>query len=183
MASTSSAERGFATRAYVPEAPETFDAVFQRRRLAFERCLQSPEIQENLGARARANPFTIRLVVCPCCGYPTLYRRAAYNICQLCNWEDDGQDDPPYGQFDPDKVLGGPNSDYSLTEARGNFARYGWQYREPDSRSGAVKDACQDVIRAFESLLPDVDPEGFRSEFNAIAALFDRLREIKFGRS
>jgi hypothetical protein len=31
-------------------------------------------------------------VTCPCCGYPTLRSRDAYDICELCNWEDDGQD-------------------------------------------------------------------------------------------
>ena len=58
-------------------------------------------------------------VKCPCCGYPTLPERANYEICELCNWEDDGQDDE-----DADEVMGGPNSDYSLTEARENFRRY-----------------------------------------------------------
>lgn len=55
-------------------------------------------------------------VKCPCCGYPTLDERGAYDICVLCNWEDDGQDDP-YA----DEVWGGPNADYSLTEARNNY--------------------------------------------------------------
>lgn len=56
---------------------------------------------------------------CPCCGYPTLDERADYDICVLCNWEDDGQDD-----LDANLVKGGPNSDYSLTEARENFRKY-----------------------------------------------------------
>ncbi|MFD2115605.1 CPCC family cysteine-rich protein [Paenibacillus yanchengensis] len=50
---------------------------------------------------------------CPCCGYPTLEERRNWEICSLCNWEDDGQDDPH-----ADQVWGGPNQDYSLTEAR-----------------------------------------------------------------
>ena len=57
--------------------------------------------------------------LCPCCGYPTLDDRATYDICVLCNWEDDGQDD-----LDANLVIGGPNSDYSLTEARENFRKY-----------------------------------------------------------
>jgi hypothetical protein len=58
-------------------------------------------------------------VLCPCCGYPTLQERGNSDICELCNWEDDGQDD-----VDADEIRGGPNSDYSLTEARKNFLRY-----------------------------------------------------------
>jgi len=60
---------------------------------------------------------------CPCCGFPTLGESAAFEICELCNWEDDGQSDE-----DADEVPGGPNSDYSLTEARRNFAMYRVMY-------------------------------------------------------
>jgi Cysteine-rich CPCC len=56
---------------------------------------------------------------CPCCGYPTLGELANYEICELCNWEDDGQ-----GEAEANEVWGGPNSDYSLTEARQNFLQY-----------------------------------------------------------
>lgn len=50
---------------------------------------------------------------CPSCGYPTLDERYAWEICAICFWEDDGQDDQ-----DADKVYGGPNYDYSLTAHR-----------------------------------------------------------------
>ena len=50
---------------------------------------------------------------CPSCGYPTLDERNAWEICAICFWEDDGQDDQ-----DADKVYGGPNYDYSLTAHR-----------------------------------------------------------------
>jgi hypothetical protein len=57
---------------------------------------------------------------CPCCGYKTLAERGGYNICPVCFWEDDGQDD-----HDADEVRGGPNKDLSLTQARRNFLRIG----------------------------------------------------------
>ncbi len=66
---------------------------------------------------------TITRVTCPCCGYPTLAERARYETCVLCNWEDDGQDD-----VDAVRVLGGPNGEYSLDEARENFAKYRTMY-------------------------------------------------------
>jgi hypothetical protein len=53
---------------------------------------------------------------CPCCGYPTLTERGGYDICPLCGWEDDGQDDPH-----AEEVWGGPNGSYSLAAARRNF--------------------------------------------------------------
>ncbi len=57
---------------------------------------------------------------CPCCGCRTLPERGGYDICPVCFWEDDGQDDE-----DADTVRGGPNGRLSLTQARANFAKFG----------------------------------------------------------
>src|SRR5437870_1668157 len=68
-----------------------------------------------------------RRFTCPCCGYPTLGGRATYEICYLCWWEDDGQDDE-----NADEIAHGPNAGFSLTRARENFARRLVKY-EPDN--------------------------------------------------
>ncbi|MDK8183362.1 CPCC family cysteine-rich protein [Paenibacillus sp. UMB4589-SE434] len=87
---------------------------------------------------------------CPCCGYPTLEERRGWEICCLCNWEDDGQDDPH-----ADKVRGGPNQDYSLTEARENFKKHYIMYRD---RQRVLKQTDKEIqtkkslIHAFEKL-------------------------------
>jgi hypothetical protein len=57
---------------------------------------------------------------CPCCKFKTLSQRGGFEICEVCFWEDDGQDD-----HDADIVRGGPNSDLSLTKGRENFKKYG----------------------------------------------------------
>lgn len=57
---------------------------------------------------------------CPCCGSRTVGERAEYEICPVCFWEDDGQDDN-----DADVVRGGPNQELSLTAARENYKRFG----------------------------------------------------------
>src|SRR5262249_6030280 len=41
---------------------------------------------------------------CPCCHCLTLHERGGYEICPVCFWEDDGQDD-----HDADEGRGGPN--------------------------------------------------------------------------
>jgi Cysteine-rich CPCC len=66
---------------------------------------------------------------CPCCRYPTLPMRGGFEVCPVCYWEDDGQD-----SHDADRVRGGPNEAFSLTQARANFATTGvydavWQSR------------------------------------------------------
>ena len=57
---------------------------------------------------------------CPCCGSRTLLERGAFEMCPVCWWEDDGQDD-----HDADEVRGGPNGKLSLTQARQNFRACG----------------------------------------------------------
>ena len=60
------------------------------------------------------------LYPCPCCGFKTLGERGGFDICPVCYWEDDGQDD-----HDADVVRGGPNYSLSLTKARENFREVG----------------------------------------------------------
>ncbi|WP_046226131.1 CPCC family cysteine-rich protein [Paenibacillus dauci] len=87
---------------------------------------------------------------CPCCGYPTLEERRSWEICCLCNWEDDGQDDP-----DADRVYGGPNEDYSLTEARKNFKMHYTMYRDTQrilQQTDKEIQTKKSLIHAFKQL-------------------------------
>src|SRR6218665_918745 len=83
--------------------------------------------------------------LCPCCYFPTLTERQDFDICFLCDWEDDGQDD-----HNADMVLGGPNHSYSLTEARENFKNHLTSYRPTDKhgfeRTTVKKGPDQKVI-------------------------------------
>ena len=57
---------------------------------------------------------------CPCCHYKTLEERGGYNICPVCFWEDDGQDDEDAHTnriFSPNHM--------SLEFARENYRRFG----------------------------------------------------------
>jgi hypothetical protein len=56
---------------------------------------------------------------CPCCRHRTLSERGGFEICPVCYWEDDGQDEP-----DADIVRGGPNGPLSLRKARENYAEH-----------------------------------------------------------
>jgi hypothetical protein len=61
-----------------------------------------------------------RRAMCRCCGYLTLTSYGRYDICPVCNWEDD-----PTTIFEPGERAGpGPNH-VSLTEGRRNFAQEG----------------------------------------------------------
>ena len=75
---------------------------------------------------------------CPCCGFLTLRERGRFEICPVCSWEDDGQDDA-----DASVVRGGPNGSLSLEDARKNFRQFG----ACDERStGSVRTPSDDEI-------------------------------------
>ena len=86
---------------------------------------------------------------CPCCGYPTLQERGAYEICFLCTWEDDGQDDPQ-----ADEVSGGQNGQYLVM----------YSPDSPDPRVGggdgpAERQAKRAIVDAFDSMVGETDAE------------------------
>jgi len=56
----------------------------------------------------------------PSCRFKTLCGRAQDEICKVCFWEDDGQDD-----HDANEVRDGPNGTLSVSKARHNFASFG----------------------------------------------------------
>ncbi|MFD0856060.1 CPCC family cysteine-rich protein [Actinomadura adrarensis] len=85
------------------------------RRIAWFERYTDTAINNSVHQFERGEPYA-----CPCCGYLTLGARGNYEICPVCFWEDDGQDD-----HDADAVRGGPNYGLSLTQARRNFARIG----------------------------------------------------------
>lgn len=84
------------------------------------------------------------LFTCPGCGYPTLDNRGEYEICVVCNWEDDNQDDS-----NADEILGGPNYDLSLTENRLNIGKT--LQKLADSLSEKIKENPADIMKAFEN--------------------------------
>jgi hypothetical protein len=59
-------------------------------------------------------------VRCLCCGSRTLTAPGVFELCPVCWWQDDGQD-----EVDADVVRGGPNGVLSLTAARANFLACG----------------------------------------------------------
>jgi hypothetical protein len=57
-----------------------------------------------------------KLYACPCCKYKTISERGEYDICPICFWEDDGNNNPAKGS--------GPNH-MTLGEGQANFVKYG----------------------------------------------------------
>jgi hypothetical protein len=113
---------------------------------------------------------------CPCCGYPTLDRLGAYEVCELCWWEEDGQNDPH-----AEEVWGGPNHGYSLAQARRNFQQFLVMYEpERDRRIGGpdspTEHAAKRVLMAAFDQLTRVQP----AERAAIVAeIYEQERQLR----
>lgn len=81
--------------------------IFSLRRQKFDAYLKSNGLQ---------NPelsYEDKFFTCPGCGFPTLHERRDFEVCSICNWEDDGQDDTRANE-----VWNGPNGEVSLSEHR-----------------------------------------------------------------
>lgn len=110
---------------------------------------------QNVSVRVKRQ-ISITRVTCPCCGYPTLKERSRHEICRLCDWEDEGEDDLHYP--DDHQYIGGANGAYTLSDARENFARYGVMY-PPDpiaftgSDSEQRRALKQDLMGLYDQLL------------------------------
>lgn len=81
----------------------------------------------------------LKRFTCPGCGFPTLDERGVYDICDVCNWEDDNQDDES-----SDEIWGGPNSNLSLTQNRLDIGKTLLQLA--DSLGGKINDNPNEVI-------------------------------------
>jgi hypothetical protein len=113
---------------------------------------------------------------CPCCGALTLTSRDQFEICVLCGWEDDGQDD-----CNADEVKGGPNGNLSLTEARSVFKQSLILEKEDRaySRTEAEKLIILDMLETFEKIKYESDPGKLGVLWDNIRKNFEQLNKPK----
>lgn len=102
---------------------------------------------------------------------------AAYEICRLCNWEDDGQD-----SHNADEVWGGPNHSYSLVEARDNFERYLVMYPpDDDPRFGGhdterQREIKRTMIATFDKMIKCASLDELQSLWQIV---FEKEKELE----
>ena len=100
--------------------------------------------------------------------------RMSYEICGLCDWEDDGQDDD-----DADQVIGGPNSDYSLTEARENFEKHLTMYRPSDTIAFRIfdKEKIKEIKKIYDDIFSLTDIVEIENKLRRARQLENNLRK------
>jgi hypothetical protein len=148
----------------------------QLRRRSFHLALADQRVQ---GALIASVPGRMpHLGTCPCCGYPTISREL-YDVCAICRWQDDGQDDGTAAA-----ITGGPNGDYSLSQARNNFHAHRTMYRVSDARHEQymmVAEERERLVESYDSVLPDVDPWAFIGVLPRVNTLERALEDKRFG--
>ncbi|MDC8003872.1 CPCC family cysteine-rich protein [Aureisphaera galaxeae] len=109
--------------------------------------------------RRRINSFIskndLKLTTCPGCGFPTFTEDWFHEICGVCNWQNDGQDDPH-----ADEVWGGPNYKLSLTENRLNICRT-LEEKSKALNGVAMQDPNEimDVLKAHQKRMDSFDDD------------------------
>lgn len=83
------------------------------------------------------------LSTCPSCGFPTIEEKGDFEICPICNWEDDTQDDP----FE-NEIWGGVNRSLSLTESRLKFGSTLNDLSKDDATK--IKSSLEEILKLLE---------------------------------
>jgi hypothetical protein len=118
---------------------------------------------------------------CPACGYPTLDERSAWEICAICWWEDDGQDD-----LEADEVWGGPNGDYSLTQWRLRVAKTLAALSGDSADHSSVEKDIGVLLKTIHSTIESghaTDMDKLIKQLKMMMLLFDKLHQSRFGGS
>ena len=103
-------------------------------------------------------PRELPHIPCPCCGYKTIGEKGGYEICEICGWEDEH-----YEYSNPDRMSGGANGDYSLTEARKNFELSGSMYRDGDHRKPTNPEYIK-VTWQLRKVMNEIEKTGMTEE-------------------
>ena len=103
-----------------------------------------------------------------------------WEICPICWWEDDGQDDA-----DANENCGGSNGDYSLQEARENFRKLMIAFRPNDERflriGTATREHRESLVSAFEKIqreINDVSGKKTSIKTHKIKALHKKVNDL-----
>ncbi len=107
-------------------------------------------------ARARIGllPLPRDYYTCACCGYPTIEEPQTLEVCYLCLWKDNGQDDPHANEYWRGAYYG-----LTLSAAREHFAAYV---------------ACFDDSSRYPLFSEEQDPALLRAK-RACIALFEQM--------
>ena len=119
---------------------------------------------------------------CPLCGYPTLNSRSRHDICYICKWQDDGQDEE-----EKNEVRGGPNGEYSIDSYRIKFSRLIEDLKNYNGNESSINELREAILllEKMENSLSEKNIASFMAQLKKAGALmeiFSRKRpKRKFG--
>lgn len=122
---------------------------------------------------------SLKKYTCPCCGFPTHEKPMAQEVCFLCGWTYDQQDD-----FDAAVILNQANGNYSLLQARKNFENHHCMF-SPDDPITLVRYHLSPEILPYKSLITKTfyeilecnKPDFVKKYWDVIHALREKLAQ------
>lgn len=112
------------------------------------------------------------LHTCPCCGYPTLESRNWYQICPICWWEDDGQDDADADETKDDGIKD------SLSQARENFCKHTISFNPSDERFEKIGNKNIDYRKQMISSFEAIKHSWNKKETKETKRLFEKIKKL-----
>ena len=91
---------------------------------------------------------------CPSCGYLTLGSRWSWEICTICFWEDDGQDDA-----EAEEVRGGPNGIDSLVRYRMQTANFLAELKKHSSSANSARAIAGQEVNKLDLMIEAYQPQ------------------------
>lgn len=112
---------------------------------------------------------------CPICGYMTLATRCDHDICGICFWQDDGQDNP-----EADNSYIGPNQVHSINTFRVEI--YDWleEFKSVEKPMDSIEKRIGQELLKLENFIStsDVNKQIVLQQIDALSGLFHKYRKI-----
>jgi hypothetical protein len=113
---------------------------------------------------------------CPICGYMTLATRCDHDICGICFWQDDGQDNP-----EADNNYIGPNQVHSINTFRVEI--YDWleEFKSVEKPMDSIEKRIGQELLKLENYISksDVNKQIVLQQIDALSGLFHKYRKIE----
>lgn len=113
---------------------------------------------------------------CPSCGYLTLGSRWSWEICTICFWEDDGQDDA-----EAEEVWGGPNGIDSLAQYRMQTAKFLAELKKHSAGTNSAGAIAGQEVNKLDLMIEAYQPqeeELLMEQMQAVEKAFAKVRGL-----
>jgi hypothetical protein len=112
---------------------------------------------------------------CPICGYMTLASRCDHDICGICFWQDDGQDNP-----EAEKNYIGPNDAHSINKFRIEIFDWLNELKSLKKNTGSIENQIGQELVKLENYISTrtLNRQIVLEQIDFLSGLFNNYRQI-----